>query len=360
MAHNITSRDAVFSVREPGWHGLAEVLDEYPTAEEARKLVHPWEPVAEDVYRSLDLATLRKELARVIYDGPHTTQDQMFDQMMARIASAQQGRIVPGAKLNARSDDGYPLGLVTDTFQTVTNAEMWEIAEAIEKGDTDRQVRYETGGSLRGGRKVWLLIRMAEPIVISGDPRGASIPYYALQNAHDGSGSFRGQATFTRIICDNTAQAADLDAGMRGTEMVFHHTKNIRERIEEAREALEGWRASVEDWRLFSEHMAAQPVTPEQARDFLVRFIPEPPGQDISEIVRGNIEHARNQWYECWNGPTCEGIKGTAHGLVQASIEYSQHYRKAQNRESAFKRAYLDRSKLTAKAVELAREAVHA
>ena len=38
MSHNITSTDNLFVVREPAWHGLGTVLDEYPTRAEAQKL----------------------------------------------------------------------------------------------------------------------------------------------------------------------------------------------------------------------------------------------------------------------------------------------------------------------------------
>ena len=350
--HNITSRDSVFAVREPAWHGLATVLEDYPTREEAQRIAHPWEPVPEPVFRGIDLVGLRKAVTEHWFSA--AGEGQQIDAVMAAVAAAQ--REVPGWKLNARSDDGHPIGVVTSTFENVTNHEMWDVAEALQKGDGRGDVMYETAGSLKGGAKVWLLIRLAEPLAVNGDPKGATIPYYALQNAHDSSGSFRGQATFTRIVCDNTAQAADLDAQQRGTEFVFAHTRNIHDRIEEARRALAGWRASIDNWQAFSDHMASFRVTPDEAEMFLSQFIPEPQGQVISEIVRGNIERARDQWRAHYSSVTCEGIKGTAHGLVQASIEYSQHSRKALSKESGFKRAYLDRSTLTTRAVQLARE----
>jgi phage/plasmid-like protein (TIGR03299 family) len=363
VAHEITSRDNLFTVRQAAWHGLGNVLSEYPMREEAQKIAHPWEPVAEPVYRGLDIAAVRGRFEDVL-DGateadehgePWPT-ERLLDSMAAEVTREQEARLIEQARLNARSDDGYPLGVVNSTFELVTNTEMWDIAEALQTGDDRGDVMFETGGSLKGGRKVWILIRLKDPVHVNGDPRGATIPYYALQNAHDGSGSFRGQATFTRIVCDNTAQAADLDAQMRGTEFEFqaNHTKNVARRIEEARAALAGWRQSVDDWVLFSEHMAAFPVSSHQAAEYLERFIPMPKGEIISDIVRANIEQARAQWTGHLNSVTCEGPR-SALTLVNASIEYSQHSRKAMSAESAFKRAYLDKSRLTAKAVELAR-----
>jgi phage/plasmid-like protein (TIGR03299 family) len=219
---------------------------------------------------------------------------------------------------------------------------------------------YETGGSLKGGRKVWLLLRLRDPIVVAGDSRTATIPYYSLQNSHDGSGSFRGQATLTRIVCDNTAQQADIDSEARGTSFEFHHTKNIRVRVEQAQQALAGWRESLLRWQEKSEAMAREPVTGYQRELFITRFIPMPPPHSISDIVVQNVTVARRQLTEILDGPTCEGIAYSSYGLVAASVEYLNHVRRAQSNESRFKRAYLDRNTITADAVRIAREVVHA
>lgn len=328
MSHNFTSRDGMFTVREPAWHNLqTAVFPDYPTREEAQRIAHNWEPVTEPVYRRVPIieadGTLREEYQQI-----------------------------EGHQAVARSDNSDTLGVVSSTYEVVSNQEMYDIAEAIEGGDPG-SVQYETGGSLKGGKKVWLLLRLAEPLLVAGDPNGATIPYYALQNAHDGSGSFRGQALMTRIVCDNTAQAADLEAKSRGTEFTFQHTKNVKTRIEEAREALAGWRQSIAEWQLLSEHLVSTRITPAQRREFVERFVPMPVGDLVSDRVKANIETARGDLYGILAGPTCEGINLTAYGLVQASLEYSEHYRRAHSQESLFQRSYLDRSRLTTGAMAL-------
>src|SRR5699024_487760 len=179
-----------------------------------------------------------------------------------------------------------------------------------------------TGGSLKGGSKVWLLIRLRDPLIIGGDDATATIPYYALQNNHDGLGSFRGQATMTRIVCDNTAQVADLDARARGTEFVFRHTRNVKDRIDEARAALAGWRESIESYRLLAEHLASEPISRAEARLFIESFIPEPMEHIVTERVRNNIDRSREAWWEFYNDQTTERLQDTRWGLVQASVEY--------------------------------------
>ena len=328
--HNITERDGLFTVREPAWHGLGTVLEEYPNIDEARALVHNWEPVAEPLYRKVPVITPEGDLGEELVE-------------------------VSDFVLNVRSDDGGALGVVTSTYEPVTNGTMYEIAEAIEGADSG-SVMLETGGSLLGGRKVWLLLRLREPIAIKGDPHGETIVYYALQNSHDGSGSFRGQGTNVRIVCDNTSRAADLDATARGTEFVFRHTKTVGQRIEDAKEALAGWRESVQQWRLANEALIATPITRGQADVFIEQFIPMPPVRAVSDRVVHNVLDARDSLRSVLYGPTCEGIEGTAYGLVQAASEYHQHVRAARSAESRFKRAYLDPQTILTDAVEIAQQ----
>ncbi|UDL16250.1 hypothetical protein SEA_KOZIE_54 [Microbacterium phage Kozie] len=330
MSHEITSTDSMFSVREMPWHRLGEVLEDYPTRAEAQKIAHDWEPVPTTLYRGVP------EIAE---DGELRTR---YEEVKGHVAQE-------------RSDNGALLGVTTKTFTPVLNDTMWDVAEAIQGGGVD--VKYETGGSLRGGAHVWLMLRLDEPLSIDGDPNGTSLPFYMLQNAHDGSGSFRGSATQVRVVCANTVRAADMDARARGTEFTFRHTQSVHDRIEEAREALAGWRESVENYRQLGLLMLAEKVSPAGEREFLDRFIPEPVSAMTSDRVKQNVADARAQWRECYESVTCEGITGTAWGLLQASSEWSEHIRRANNAESRFRRALLERNEVMSAATVLAREA---
>ena len=339
MAHNITERDTVISVRDAGWHGLAKVLDDYVTPEEARKQAFDWEPVTTPLYRAVPV---------VGEDGSLTTSYE----------------VVEGIKGVERSDTGEFFGSVGEDYTHATNKELTEIAEAVE-GIAAGDVRVETAGSLKGGRKVWMLLRLAEPIAVKGDPHGETIPYFALQNSHDGTGSFRGQSLFTRIICDNTAQAADLEARNRGTEFTFRHTSGLKDRIEEARGAVAMWRESVETWNALMNSLVDIKVTVEQQKAFIDAWGPTmmpKAGMAVSERVMNNIETARSEFWGIVNGLTQEGISDTAYGLVQASIEFQQHVRGVRaateqaRMESRFQRAYLNRDAMTTSALTLAQQ----
>lgn len=331
MAHEITTRDGVFTVRKQAWHGLADVFDEYPTREEAQKLVHGWEPFDEPVYRRV--SALNDEGTDIV---------DTYEE-------------VEGFVLRTRSDDKSQLGVVSDTLAVVNNSELWDIAEVLE-GQGAGEVQYETGGSLEGGKRVWLLVRMREPVEIKGDPRGLVIPYFALQNDHVGMGSFRGQAVMDRIVCANTARAADLFAEQEGTEFVFRHTAGIRERIDQAKEALLGWRSNVREYQIMMDHFTDTLISSDERNEFVNRFFPYPMDGIATDRVMTNIEKARETYLGYLNGVTCEGTSHTAAGLLNAAVEYLNHGRKAYSAETRFKRNLLTRQRLVSDATELIKE----
>lgn len=341
MAHNFTSTDGMFTVREPAWHGLGNLFEDYPSRTLAQSTAHPWEVITEPVFRREPVIATHEhdDQCQPNCDYEETTIDYAYHE-------------VTGWAANVRSDNDDVLGIVSSTYEVISNTEMWDIAEALQGQSKD--VMFETAGSLKGGSKVWILVRLEEPLVIKGDHLTATLPYYALQNSHDGSGSFRGQSIARRIVCDNTAQMADMEAKASGTEYTFRHTSNVRDRLEEAKVALAGWRQSTQNYRLQSEYLFDQPVTPYQKSMFIERFLPMPAPHISTERVMQNVENARIKFRDMLNSETCETINHTAYGLVQASIEYLNWGRNAHGSESRFKRAYLDRNRIVTDAVDLA------
>lgn len=341
MSHGITATDHMFSVRETPWHGLGEVLTDYPTREEAQRIAHPWEPIAAPVYRKV----------------PFISEDGALGERFEEI---------DGFKAVEHSDNGETLSIMPDTRGLITNSEMWDVAEAVGKVGTDTFI--ETAGSLNGGRQTWILLTLAEPIHIKGDPNGGTVCRLALQNSNDGSGSFRGQGINTRVVCQNTSLAGDAEAKRNGFEFAFRHSTNVAEKIKEAMAAVAEWRAGTVAWQHAMDHLAATPVTASQRELFVQKFQPLPkvPDHMITDRVRGNVEKARAELRSIFDGPTQEGISLTSFGLFQAGIEWSQHYRPVKGTsdrarmENHFKRHIMTDGGLRKSILALAQEVVHA
>lgn len=328
MGHEITAADGVFlSNNKPAWHGLGHVFEGYPSRSEAQAIAHPWEPVEEPLYVS--------------------HMDMNDDEVREGFAE------VPNHKAIVRSDNSQVIGVVGEGYTPVSNNAMWDIAEALEQSGDD--VMFETGGSLSGGSRVWLLLKLKDPISVPGDPNGLTIPYFTLQNSHNGSGAFRGQATMTRIVCANTAHIADLDAESRGTNFTFRHTKNAADRIEQARQAVQEWRSGIVRQQEHYEYLLGLGVADGGVQRFVEEFIPDRPGID-SDRQAENIREARSLLLSTISSESNEGIEHTAYGLVQGVIEYAEHVRRAQSAESRFTRSFLDQNKYVRSAVALAEE----
>jgi len=339
MGHGITDTDQMFSVRKMPWHGLGVILSDSPTREEAQSLITPWEAVESSVYKKVPVITGSGELM------------ETFEE-------------IEGSKIIERSDNGFTLGVPNETYGIVTNQEFWDVAEAV--GLADDQAVLETGGTLDGGKRIWALMRFAEPLHIKGDPNGATIAHLALQNSHDGSSSFRAQAVNTRIVCANTSAAADAEAQRGGYEFTFRHSKNVSDRIDDAKAAVEMWREGVVVWQNAMEHLVTVKVTKEQRDLFVEKFQPLPPSHLITDRVRGNVESARGELRSILSSATSEGIDLTAYGLFQAGIEWAGHVRGVRGKdersrmESYFKRNMLTDSGLRQATLELALEVANA
>jgi phage/plasmid-like protein (TIGR03299 family) len=329
MAHLL---DSMFSVREMPWHGLGTVLDEYPANwDEARKLAGlDWEPIEAPTFRRVIEVVNGEPVAR-------------FEE-------------IPGHKLIERSDNGVCLSVPKDSYTVFPNADLGPLVEAI-LNQSGGQYEYETAGSLDEGRKVWALIRAAEPFTVPGDPNGAVLPYVAIQNTHDGSGSLRAQRLRTRIVCANTSHAADLEAERHGLQFVFKHSRNMLERVEFAKQVLAGMAADQVAAREWAANLMSLKVTEQGRQAFVEMFIPAPVAEVITPRVQGNIDRAREKMWSYLNGPTCEGIGFTAYGLVQAAIEYADHGRHSRNAETKFQRCVLSTEPMKKVAEAYAREA---
>ena len=118
---------------------------------------------------------------------------------------------------------------------------MGEIVEAVL---AQPNVKWETAGVLDGGRAVWCLALLDEPVALPGDD-SPTLPYLAITNRHDGTAACALRATAVRIVCANTFRAAELEGERTGATFSFIHKSSWRNRIEEARQAVTGARAEM-------------------------------------------------------------------------------------------------------------------
>lgn len=190
MAANVETM--FFVGRERPWHGLGTSVEEAPDSREAL------------IAAGLDWDVIQR---------PVFTQD---------------GTEIKGYRANVRMQDDTILGVVTNRYKVVQNRDAFAFTDEL----LGNGVRYETAGSLQGGRKTWILAKMPNRYIINGEN---ILPYLVFSNTHDGSGAIKIAMTPIRVVCNNTLNLA-LSSAKRIWS--FNHTGNIQDKLEEAKETM--------------------------------------------------------------------------------------------------------------------------
>ena len=325
MAHGMGKSDKALAVRIPMWHGLEEVLDQAPSRTEAEALVHDYSVIREPLYR------------KVL--NPDFTEHY---------------ELVPDTELNVKND-GTVFGAVSSSRIDVNPTEVWDVAEQIMNTKGFGNIVVETAGTYHEGRSMYILLKLDEEIHINGDHKGASIPYFALQNGYTMGQAFRFQPTNVRIQCWNTSQAADFSAEQAGLNLSLAHTQNLLERITEIEEKLQAWRTGIDAWKEAKEELARTKVSVAQTNWFIEQFMWMP--EMASDRVRDNVELARVQLLGEYFDNVNDGVRGTALGLFEAASSYQGYVREAQNNMTRFRRSMLSPDTTLRQAADLARDA---
>lgn len=359
------SVDQAFSVRQRMWwqgtdedHGQGTVLSDHPTWAEARKLAGlEWDPTSEDLYRPMDIKAMRAEMAKAMFDA-EATPEELLDRMVAAAVNAQQ--VVEGWKRVSRSDNHATLACTMDSYQVIDNSAFGEIFEAVLGQDN---VKFETGGSLEGGKRVWMLSILDEPVKLPGD-ESVTVPYLALMSRHDGMGATILRPTNVRIVCKNTFNMAEMAVagytvrGRANGQFTFVHRGDWRSRMDEAKAAVGTARTHAKAYQAWAAEMLLVKVTKTVEVKFVNTFLPAPPEGMASERVLANVEASRDKLREILASQTVEGsgIRGTGYGLVQAAGEYLDHARSSRSWETKLNRTLLNPETLKGKAVQIVRE----
>jgi phage/plasmid-like protein (TIGR03299 family) len=272
MAHEV---ETLMYTREKPWHGLGTRVDEAPNSAEALKLAGlDWQIVQHDV--------------------------------------STDGNIIPGYKANVRSTDQRCMGIVSSRYKVVQNEDAFAFTDGLIGGD----VRYETAGSLCGGRKVFLLARLPET-KICGD---ATEPYLCFTNTHDGTGAVRCLMTPVRVVCNNTLNLA-LSTARRA--WATRHIGDIAQKMHEAQMCLDLAGTYMEKLGIEADRMANQKVAENQLYPFLNELFPTKEGSTEREIR--NVEKLKDEFMVCYFAPDLARFRGTAWAVVNAAADMAAH-----------------------------------
>lgn len=296
MAHQIEMKGdkaSMFYKGQVPWHGLGTEIKEAATAAQAIKLAN------------LDF-TVAKTPSTFSVDGKNHVK-------------------FPGKFTTYRTDTGAPLGVVGADYTPLQNSDAFKFFDPII--DRDEAI-YETGGVLYDGRKVWLLAKMPEQIILKGDD--VINQYLLLTTSHDGTSGATAGLTGIRTVCDNTLQAA---LRSMKTKITIRHTTNVVENLKAAHEILGLRNVCTEALKEAYDVLQNKKVNTKFITSFLDVLYPKNENTLVTtngDKIRANILEA----FEVGPGHDLKSSKGTAFGLYNGVTHVLDHIRTYANPNS--------------------------
>jgi phage/plasmid-like protein (TIGR03299 family) len=294
MAHEletVNGQTAFASLREPAWHGLGTVFSEEVTTSEMLKLAHldNWNVRLEDVAIPEGFAS-DKSYSFVTRTNP-------FD--------------------NTKND---VLGVVGERYVPLQNEDLFDFGDLMLDGGG----RWETAGSIKGGRQVFGSLALERETVL--DPNGVSDKvntYLLINTSHDGSVAIQASITPVRVVCANT-----LNLALRGKakqSFKIRHTSTASGKVAQAREALGLANRYMDEFDKMAQEMISKEITKAKFDEIVALAYPAPEKDAKGSFKKYNDKMDLIQ--SIYVGDYNNTIAGTAWGAFNALTERLDWYR---------------------------------
>jgi phage/plasmid-like protein (TIGR03299 family) len=191
-----------------------------------------------------------------------------------------------------------------------------------------KEATLETAGSLKNGRRVWVLAKINRPdsvIVAKSDDRVSK--YVLLSNSHDGTIAVRVGFNDVRVVCQNTLSAAHAS----GSLIRIKHTGKVLENLENVRKIMDladaKFEATAEQYRF----LASKEINQKDLEKF-VKIVFATKKQMAEETIEEMTSGKRvmsdiQRLFEHGRGNDMAGVKGTYWAAYNAIAEFVQYER---------------------------------
>ena len=308
MAHELETQNGVASFasfREPAWHGLGTVFD---TEKNTNEML---------VAANLNNWNVRLE------DMPipsHLTSDKQYQYVV---------RTNPTT--NTQTD---VLGVVGERYHVLQNEDLFSFGDNILDGGG----RWETAGSLRGGRVVFGSLALERKTIL--DPNGVADvvkTYLLINTSHDGSIAIQASITPVRVVCANTLNVAlNRTKKKDGVKQSFkiRHTQTANGKVQVARETLGLANAYMNEFDKMAHAMIAKEISAKDFNDIILAAYPKPEKDNKGSFKKW--ENKVDMINDIYTGEYNGMISGNAWGAFNALTERLDWYRSARggNNES--------------------------
>ena len=225
-------------------------------------------------------------------------------------------------RLHPKNGNREVLGLVGNSYQVVQNEQACDLLNMIVD---ETGAHFETAGSLRGGREVFVTMKLPDTMRIAGID--AMDLYLAMCTSHDASRLGRVLCTPVRIVCANT-QAAAFENNVG--EYTFQHSGDILGKLADVREALQLVPVYLDQFQTEAEKMIEKQLEWEQLQRISDELWPlDEDDKETAFLKMMGRERDLKHLFE--EAPTQENIRGTAWAGYQSITEWLDHKQPAKS-----------------------------
>ncbi len=313
MAHNInfneqTGKHSFFSVKEKAWHGLGQIVSDYPTSAEAIK------------FAALDYKVLKLPNQHHLPNG--------------------ETKVSNSSYFTYRTDNyeilGDKLGV---EYEVVQNTDAFTFFDSIVEGDNG--ILYETAGSLGKGERIFITAKLPDYIRVGYDDLIEK--YLFLTTSHDGSGSITAAFTPVRIVCNNTLNAA---LNNMTNCIKIRHTQSAQDKLKQAHKVMGISNSLSEELSEIFNRWAKVRITDKEVLKLIQQAMA--PSKEVLENVLAGKEDEHSTYFNNVCSSVCEyafaghtqqtaTTKGTLFGAYNAITGYFQNVKEFKNEESKLK-----------------------
>lgn len=290
MAHEVES---LFSVRELPWHGLGNILPNYPKSKEEILAAAGLNWEVGEFPLSIILPS-----GKTLVDDTHKAIVRLTDESLLSIMGGTYSPIQPA--------------MLVDFAFAVLDVDHADFElTALTEGEPP--ILFETGMSLSGGRINTLMCRVPRNIQIGG--ADAVTLYIGFVTSHDGSLRFGAHVTPIREVCKNT-----LNLGLASAVQSWSckHSSGATQRISEARRTLKLTWQYADAFETQMNELLAQEFTKRQFEVMISELWPKSEGEAAP--------FSREQYSMIGlleSSPTIDdGIRKTKYGALNAITEH--------------------------------------
>jgi phage/plasmid-like protein (TIGR03299 family) len=298
---------AFASLREPAWHKLGTVFEDEVTTDEMLKLAH------------LDNWNVRLE--ELTFPEGYVSDKTNYFVCRTNPFDKSQNDV---------------LGVVGERYHTLQNEDLFTFGDNLLDGGG----RWETAGSIKGGRVVFGALALERETIL--DPSGVADKvktYLLINTSHDGSIAIQASITPVRVVCANTLNLALGSIKKKnGIKQSFkiRHTQTASGKVAIARETLGMANKYMDEFDMMAKAMIEKEVSAIDFNKIILAAYPKP--EKDSKGAFKKWENKVDVINDIYTGEFNGMIAGNAWGAFNALTERLDWYRSARggNSESMF------------------------